>query len=475
MLFKHSVIYILAKLIPGLLAFAALSIYTHLLSPEEYGLYTLIFTGVVFLHNVIFNWLSSGTLRYWSSSSYTDSQFTNTLAIAYTKITSIIFILVFIGVALNWGTEKVLWIISAYLFLISLALFTITQNIYSASIQPNHYAFLTITYSILALAFGSLLSYLGYGASGIIFGIAIGTFIPAIFVFKGIWLPLNKKEFNPVLLKKLLIYGLPLAAAALVEEVTKVTDRFMLAGIRGKSDAGLYAVGYDLSGNSILMIMAAINVAAYPVIIKLLDSEGTEAAIKYFRKYIVLLLAVSIPAVIGLNLVGPNLVHLLIDSEYQKSVIFLLPWITMAIFLMGLQVFYFDLAFQLGQKTIASVKIAVLIAIVNIVINYHLIPEMGIQGAAIATIASFAVGCILSAYFGRKYFSLPFPLKDILKIVTSTIVMFICLNYVTNYQGWGWLFIQLIIGLISYIFMMLFFNILNSREVMTKLNLSNKI
>ena len=465
MLFKHSGIYILAKLIPGLMAFAALSVYTHLLSPEEYGLYTLIFSGVVFIHNVIFNWLSSGTLRYWSSSTYSYTEFTNTLAVSFLKISVLIFIVVLLGILSNWGEPQVIWIISAYLFLMALSLFTITQNIFSASIKPAFYAYLTITYSILALCFGSLLSYLGFGASGVIFGIALGTFIPAIFVFRKIWLPFKVSEYNPELFKRLLIYGLPLAAAALVEEVTKVSDRFMLAAIKGKADAGLYAVGYDLSGNSILMIMAAINVAAYPVIIKLLDTDGVKAATDYFRYYIVLLFAVSVPAVIGLNLVGPNLVHLLIDIEYQEPVIFLLPWITVAIFLMGLQVFYFDLAFQLGQKTIASVKIAVVIAVVNLGMNYILIPKMGIHGAAIATISSFAIGCFLSAYYGRKYFTLPFPISELLKIVFSTLLMFVCLWWIKDYQGWGWLLLQLIVGLVSYLILMLSFNILDSRNL----------
>ena len=468
MLFKHSGIYILAKLIPGLMAFAGLSIYTHLLEPGEYGLYTLLFTGVVFLHNVIFNWLPCGTLRYWSNENYTDSQFTNTLSLSYLKITTCLLVFVLIGVGLYWGEQQAIWLLSGYLFLIALALFTITQNVYSASIRPIQYAYLAISYSILSLTFGSLFSFLGYGATGVIFGIALGTFIPALIVFKNIWLPFKTSEYSPDLFKRLFTYGIPLAAAALVEEITKVSDRFMLAGMRGKSDAGLYAVGYDLSGNSILMIMAALNVAAYPVIIKLLDTEGVKAATSYFRNYVILLLAVAIPAVIGLNLVGPNLVHLMIDIDYQESVIFLLPWITVAIFLMGLQVFYFDLAFQLGQKTIASVKIAVIIAIVNVGLNYRLIPDLGIHGAAIATICSFAVGCFVSAYFGRKYFSLPFPIKELTKILFSTLIMFICLWWLRELQGWGWLIIQLSIGLISFFCMMILFNILDIRHYLSE-------
>ncbi len=463
MLFRHSGIYIIAKLIPGLMAFAALSLYTHLLSPAEYGVYTLIFTGTVFLHNIIFNWLPSGTLRYWSNQEFNNTQFTNTISTVYLRISFLLLIIASIGVVYYWGQQEVIWISSSFLFLIALALFTITQNIFSVKIEPLNYAILTISYSILALCFGALFSYMGYGASGVVFGIALGTFIPTLFVFRKTWLPYKKHYYNKALLKRLLIYGMPLAAAALVEEITKVSDRFMLAGLRDKAEAGLYAVGYDLSGNSILMLMAAINIAAYPVIIKLLDSEGKDVATSYFRRYVILLLGVSIPAVIGLNLVGPNLIYLLIDIDYQASVIFLLPWVSVGIFLLGLQVFYFDLAFQLGHKTIVSVKVAVVIAVINVGLNYWLIPKMGIQGAAIATISSFAVGSIMSSLLGRQYFHLPFPAVEILKILMSTLIMFACLWWLKDLRGWSSLALQLSIGLISFFIMIFVFNVLNIR------------
>lgn len=464
MLFRHSSIYILAKLIPGLMAFAALSLYTHLLSPDEYGVYTLIFSGAVLLHNVVFNWLPAGTLRFWSNNEFENNTFINTLAFSYIRIIGVLFALALIGLLIFWNKPEATWIINAFLLLLALALFAITQTLFSAQIQPLNFAFLTISYSILALGFGVGFAYLGYGASGVITGITIGTLLPALFVFKRIWLPFKKNNYNKELFTKLLTYGLPLAAAALVEEITKVSDRFMLAILQDKSQAGFYAAGYDLSGNSILMIMAAINLAAYPVIIKLLETDGMKVAMKYFHQYIVLLLGVSIPAVVGLNLVGGDLVYLLIAEEYQPAVIFLLPWVSSAIFLLGLQVFYFDLAFQLGNRTISSVKIAVIIAVINIGLNYWLIPTMGIKGAAIATISSFSVGSILSAIIGRQCFKLPFPWSDFFKIVFSSLVMGFCLWWLKDFRGWGWLILQLVVGGTSYLIMMVVFNILDIRS-----------
>lgn len=463
MLFRHSFIYMLAKIIPAIMAFAALSIYTHFLSPSEYGIYTLIFTGSVFLHNVVYNWLPAGTLRFWSNEKYDKVSFTSTLAISYIKISIGLLCIALIAIIYYWGQSESLWAISTYLLLLGLALYTITQSLFSAKIEPTFYAYLTISYSTLALLSGAFFAYLGFGAVGVIAGTTIGMLAPALFVFNKTWLPFKKESYNKELFKNLLLYGLPFASAALLEELTKVADRFMLAWLQDKSQAGLYAVGYDLSGNSILMIMSAINLAAYPVIIKLLDTEGMKVAMDYFYKYTILLLGIAIPAVIGLNLVGPDLVYLLIDEKYHKSVIFLLPWITSAVFMMGLQAFYFDLAFQLGHYVIAIAKIAVVVALVNFILNYWLIPIMGIQGAAIATLASFSLGSILSGILGRKRFTLPFPFKEFLKILVSALVMGFCLWWLKDLRGWGWLALQLAVGIVSYFIMMLAFNVMDIR------------
>lgn len=464
MLLRDFSIYIIAKILPGILSFAALSLYTHLLSPDEYGTYTLIFSTTVLLYSVIYNWLAAGTLRFWSSKSYQKLEFMSTLMQSYIKISLLMFVISMLGILVFWGGEQVSWIISSYFLLVTYAFFSITQHIFTVKLEPITYAYLAISYAITSLLLGSLLAYFGFGAVGVLAGITLGNIIPTFFVFKGVWLPYKKETFNKDLFKKLTIYGLPLASAALLEEVTKVSDRYMLAGFHDKSQAGLYSVGYDLSANTILLIMAAINLAAYPVIIKLFETKGEKAAMAYFHDYAIVLLGLSIPAVIGLNLIGPDLIYLLIDQQYQASVLFLLPWITVATFVMGLQAMYFDIAFQLGHTVIIIAKIAIVIAIVNLVLNYWLIPIIDIQGAAIATLSSFTIGSVLSVIIGRKHFKLPFPFVEFTKILIASLIMGFCLWWMKDLRGWGWLGLQLVVGTLSYLIMLLAFNVLDIRS-----------
>ena len=449
MLFKNSGIYVLAKVVPGVMAFIALSVYTHLLTPEEYGVYTLIFSAALFLHSALFNWLPVGMMRFWPGGTYTPNAFISTLGVLYWRL----FVFVAMCVALLfWFLDEryYLQLFSGILLLAGFTVLMIGQQLQSAQMLPGRYALMTFCYAILALTLGSAMAYLDYGPVGVLLGVAIGMLAPALILSAKNWALFDRSLYTPELTQKLLIYGTPLAASFFLDEIANLSDRYMLAWLVDEAEAGKYAVGYDLAGNTIMMIMNAINLAAYPMIVKLLDTKGKEAALEYFNTYVILLLSVSIPAVIGLSLVGPGLASLLIGEEYQESVVLVLPWVAAAIFAMGLGAFYVHLPFQLGNKNFGIFKIGIYTALINLTLNFYLIPEMGMLGAAIATLLSFMISTALGVYYSRGVFPLPFPAKEVLKIVIATIFMGLCLWTVKDQRGWLWLLGQMFIGLGSY-------------------------
>src|SRR5690348_11656150 len=63
MLLKHGGIYLTIRVLPGILGFAVLAIYTRLLTPAEYGFYSLVLATETLIVNVAFSWLCSSALR----------------------------------------------------------------------------------------------------------------------------------------------------------------------------------------------------------------------------------------------------------------------------------------------------------------------------------------------------------------------------------------------------------------------------
>lgn len=446
MLLKNSGIYMLAKIIPGLMAFTALSVYTHLLTPSQYGVYTLIFTAAMFMNTTVFNWLPVGMVRFWPGGTYTEETFISTMGVLY-RCLSLPIICIAVLAAFFLDSDSINYLLAGLVLLCGFVSHRFGLMLKSAQMQPNSYAIMIISYSILSLGLGSTLAYLGWGSMGLLIGVAAGMLIPSLIQTTNIWLKFDPSLYSPELTQKLVIYGMPLAASFLLDEIANVSDRYMLAWLSGEAEAGKYAVGYDLAGNSILMIMNAVNLAAYPMIVKLLDTKGKEAALEYFKTYAILLLGVSIPAVVGLSLVGPNIVDLVIGEQYKASVTLLLPWVSTAVFFMGAGAFYMHLPFQLGNNNMGIFKIAGTVAVINLVLNYLLIPKMGMQGAAIATLLSFMISVLLGFIFGRRVFPIPFPVKEVLQILLSTLIMGICLYLLRDNRGWFWLLVQFTSGL----------------------------
>src|SRR5271170_3528243 len=61
---KHTAIYLLARGLPGVIAFLAIPIFSRLLDPAAYGKYALVFATVALLNAILFQWLRLSLVRY---------------------------------------------------------------------------------------------------------------------------------------------------------------------------------------------------------------------------------------------------------------------------------------------------------------------------------------------------------------------------------------------------------------------------
>ena len=458
MLVRNSSIYIVAKFIPGMISFIALAVYTHLLTPDQYGIYTLIFTTAMFIFASVFIWLPVGMVRFWPSGEYDEATFISTMGVLYRCLS----LPIIIGVALLvilLGEDWSGYLAACLIVLFSYACSHHVKTLKSTQMLPKSYTALSISCSVLALLLGSSMAFIGQGPLGLLIGISLGMLIPSFVASHQHWTKYNQELFSPELAQKLMLYGTPLAASFILDEVTNVSDRYMLAWIFDNAEAGKYAVGYELAGNTILTVMHAINLAAYPMVVKLLDTQSKEAALEYLKSYIILLLGVAIPAVVGLSMIGPNIVTLVIGEEYQESVILVLPWVSAAMFFMGCGIFYVNLPFQLAHQNSTIFKISGVVVIVNLILNFLLIPELGMQGAAIATLLSFLISGVLGYIYGRHLFVIPFPSKDIIKIIIAAFFMGLFLVYLKDLRGWLPLVYQLSSGFLIYLLLALMLNI----------------
>lgn len=449
MYLKHSLIYLLSKLAPALSSFVVLAAYTRWMSTEDYGIFstTMVVAGSVSMFT--FSWLYVGIMRFW------ENQQIDNDAIGYLISTSLLVIALVIGVGAGvfallsgqWAVAMTFW-----LLFISSALFEAIQRIYSITRQVQRYLWVEVARTVLTLLIGLGLVWLGYAWQGAAAAVILGMLL--VLVFSGAWqyLRFSWQHTNLRVLKKLLVYGLPLSLSLALLEVVNTADRVMISWLLGFASAGEYAVAYNLPYQVLMIITSSLNLAAYPFVIRALEQEGKQAAGKQLRQYFILLMAAAIPAIFGLLAIAELLIPLLIGEEFVATALQLLPLVSIAIFANCSYVFYVSLSFQLAEQTSGALKVAALAALLNVVLNLLLIPYYGLWGAVIASIAAYL--CCLGAgfYLGRHYFALDIPWVELVKIMLAAVGMYALLLQLPLFGGpvLYQLLLKIVLGMLSY-------------------------
>ncbi len=103
---------------------------------------------------------------------------------------------------------------------------------------------------------------------------------------------------------------------------------------------------------------------------------------------------------------------LLIQDESYWEAMVVVPIILLANFFLGI---YHNLSvwYKVSDRTRFAAYISGVGAILTLSLNFWLIPHYSYVGSAIATLVAYGSMMILSFYFGRKYYPIPYDLKRI--------------------------------------------------------------
>jgi O-antigen/teichoic acid export membrane protein len=435
MLWRHSASYLLARGLPGLLSLAAIAVYTRLLGAEEYGSYALVIAGVGLTNKLFFEWLRLSLLRFRPGFTDRLDVFEATIAAAFFALMGATAVLG--GIALLAGSELVprSLLVAGIALLWIQALFDLEIERARSELQPKRYGLMAFGRAALALTLGVLLVTEGLGALGLLVGLIAAMLIvlgkPLGERLEG--LRLGAGDWD--LMAQLCRYGGPLAVTAALGYLINSSDRFIIGWLLDSAAVGRYAVAYDLTSFSIGLVLMIVNLAAYPLVIHALQEHGAEHARQQLVANLTALLAVGVPAAVGLALLAKPIAGVLLGPDFQDDAATLIPLIAVAAMLRDLKAYYLDLAFHLGRNTVLQMCVTVVAFVLNVVLNLWWIPVFGIVGSAYAMIVAYAVALVLSAIAGRSVFRLPGLNGDGLKVVLAACGMAIALWQVNDLTG----------------------------------------
>lgn len=199
----------------------------------------------------------------------------------------------------------------------------------------------------------------------------------------------NLKQFDRKLLKQLLVIAVPLLPNFLIYWVFNSFDKVMITNMIGIGAAGIYSVGSKLGHASQLIYTAFAGGWQYFAFATMKEENQVESNSRIFEYLGVISFAAT-----GFVCALSHTIFKLLFTESYLSGYIVAPYLFLAPLLQML----FQVAanqFLIVKKTWPNLFVLSAGAVLNVFLNYLLIPVLGIEGASIATLVGYVVSDIL--------------------------------------------------------------------------------
>lgn len=199
----------------------------------------------------------------------------------------------------------------------------------------------------------------------------------------------NFKRFDKKLLKQLLVIAIPLFPNFLIYWLFNSCDKVMITNMLGIGAAGIYSVGSKLGHCSQLIYTAFAGGWQYFAFSTMKDDNQVKSNSVIFE-YLGIISFVATAFICAWSYL---IFNILFTEKYLTGYV-VAPYLFLAPLLQML----FQVAcnqFLVIKKTWPNMLILSSGVVVNILINYFLIPVLGIEGAAIATLLGYVVSDVI--------------------------------------------------------------------------------
>ena len=397
--------------------FFLLPIYTRYLTPADYGIVSSMQVLNTILAVVFTLAIERSVYRlYWDYKTEKEKKdYLGSMVVALGCIATIVLTLLFLFKGFVGLIYKSIPFYPFYVYAILTAYFSVFGLVPKIYLQLKQKAGSFVILSIMQFVANTafilwFIVGLKAGAKGMLKGqmIGCGIMLP-VFLFIGF--KIINFTVNPSILKESLKFSLPMIPALLSAWVLNLSDRIFIERYFSLADVGIYSLGYKIAG-LVLILAGAFNVAYEPVFYKLANSNDQVAAQKQLFSYNntyamgVLLICFLV------SLFAKEGVVIFLDARYADAYK-IVPIIALAYFV-SLVGGLMNRSIYQEKKTVAMMLIMVSGALLNIALNFLLVPTLGAYGAAYATVLSYTGMFTVEYWYAKKCYFIDYDWNKIM-------------------------------------------------------------
>ena len=271
------------------------------------------------------------------------------------------------------------------------------------------------------------------GVVGYVLSVVLADFITTLIVIfvARLYFAFKIRKISGKVMKDLLKFCLPLVPSVVFWWITGVSDRYMVAFMKGDEMNGLYTAAYKIP--TLLTYVVTIFNDAWRLS-AFSESDDREKCARFYSDVYKYYVAVMFVGGCGLAVTAQIFAKILFAESYFASWIYI-PILAAATVFCSLDTFLGSV-YQTVKRTSMSLYTSIVGGVANVVLNFLLIPSYGAIGASIATLASYFLVYVLRAATMGRF--LRFEMCH-LKLAVNTVIIFAIAYVMTCYgsEKWG--------------------------------------
>ncbi len=407
--------------------------YTLILSPEEFGIADLVAQTANMLIPIACIGICEGLFRFALDCEDKKKVFTTGISVLCVGSAALL---------------SLIWILNAFDdfkgYVPLIAAYVICANFHSACAQyiraqgrTTLFALQGIVNTVLTVILNLLfLAVFRIGAYGYVLSVVLGDLtVTLMLIFAArLYKDFSLRNFSRRTLSDMLKFSVPYIPTTMLWLIVSVSDRYIVRIFRGIDETGLYAAAYKIPTLLTLVCGVFIEAWQFSAVKDVNDRERSDFFGKIFKAYLgFIFLGASI-------LVGGSRIFtsLLMADSYFDSWRYVPILVAATVF--STLVSFMGSVYFVEKKSLLSMLTALMGAVINVILNFVMIPDHGAMGAAVATLISYFAVYALRAYDTGRYlkFKLHTPLLIInLLLISAQIALLF-------YTGERWIIPQIV-------------------------------
>ncbi len=279
----------------------------------------------------------------------------------------------------------------------------VPDSILRANFQSARYSALNIVAFVFQLA---LISYLvlivDASVENVLIGRLVGTALEAVLFFVVVRRDLSL-SFSSSELRAMLAFGSPLIFGQIAFNLFMMIDRFFLAHYSTRAEVGVYSMANNLVSIVTLLVTVPFSQVWTVMRFSVMNEEG---AGEYYSRVLTYIVFVSMWLALGVAAVGGDGLLLFSLKGYWPAAR-IIPLLALgAVLDSGSRVL--NIGITMKKRTIFAPLVIAAALVVNVALNFLLIPRYGAVGATISTVLSYFVFCALRYWASNMFFKVSY-------------------------------------------------------------------